>query len=231
MRITENRTTLLGHVTLEANSDRLTVVDAGVTEGDKEWLQVEHPSLARLDKLYNRGFYLYDHAADALLTAYNSLRVPRLIGPAQMNVVDLYLYQEEEKARTERDGSTFKEYTITRSVAPERNVLPYLLAPGRSTRDPLSKEKYMRHHHAYIQPHDQGLYLLISNAQPADQSMARPNLVENLLIWDAHGHHPNVFTHPLTGVYLNGFTLDMLRRGNSSKSSIFAKLARLMVEN
>lgn len=61
--------------------------------------------------------------------------------------------------------------------------------------------------------------------------MARPNLVENLLIWDAHGHHPNVFTHPLTGVYLNGFTLDMLRRGNSSKSSIFAKLARLMVEN
>lgn len=231
VRVTENRTMLLGHVTLEVNSDRLTVVDAGVIEGDKEWLQVEHPALARLDKLYNHGFYLYDHAADALLTAYNSLRVPRLIGPAQMNVVDLYAYQQEEKSRAKRDGRPFKEYTITRSAAPERNVLPYLLAPGRSTRDPLSKPKYMKHHHAYLQPHEQGLYLLVSNAQPADQSMARPNLVENLLIWDAQGHHPDVFTHSLAGVYLNSFTLDMLRSGNSSKRSMFAKLARLMVEN
>ena len=61
--------------------------------------------------------------------------------------------------------------------------------------------------------------------------MARPNLVENLLIWDAQGEPLDVFSHPLTGVYINSFTLDMLKSGDSSKSSIFAKLARLMVEN
>lgn len=61
-------------------------------------------------------------------------------------------------------------------------------------------------------------------AQPANQSMARTNLVENLLIWDAQGQPLEVFNHPLTGLYLNSFTLDMLKSGNSSKSSIFAKL-------
>ena len=50
-------------------------------------------------------------------------------------------------------------------------------------------------------------------------------------IWDAQGKAVDVFNHPLTGAYLNSFTLDMLRSGESSKSSIFAKLSRLMVEN
>lgn len=45
------------------------------------------------------------------------------------------------------------------------------------------------------------------------------------------GEPLDVFSHPLTGVYINSFTLDMLKSGDSSKSSIFAKLARLMVEN
>ncbi|ART83967.1 hypothetical protein CBP31_06345 [Oceanisphaera profunda] len=89
----------------------------------------------------------------------------------------------------------------------------------------------MKHHHTYLQPHDHGLYVLISKAQPTNQSMAKTNLVENLLIWNEQGEPRDVFSHPLTGVYLNSFTLDMLKSGDSSKSSIFAKLARLMVEN
>lgn len=64
----------------------------------------------------------------------------------------------------------------------------------------------MKHHHAYLQSHDQGLYVLISDAQPPNQSMARTNLVENLLIWNEQGEPLDVSTHPLTGVYLNSFT-------------------------
>lgn len=231
VRATDNGTTLLGHVELMADNDQLSVVDAGVTEGDLDWLAVEHPALGRLDKLFNNSFYLYDHAADALLTTYNSVRVPRLIGPTQLDVVDLYVYQEQEKSLTERDGVKFTDYTITRSAKAKQNVLPYLMSPGRSIHDPLTKSQKMKHHHAYLHPHDQGLYVLISDSQPANPSMVRPNLVENLLIWDAQGEHLDVFSHPLTGVYLNSFTLDMLKSGDSSKSAIFAKLARLMVEN
>lgn len=95
----------------------------------------------------------------------------------------------------------------------------------------MTKSQKMKHHHMYLQPHDYGLYVLVSDSQPANPSMARPNLVENLLIWDAQGEPLNAFSHPLTGVYLNAFTLDMLKSDDSSKSSIFAKLARLMVEN
>ncbi|AZI94182.1 hypothetical protein XX98_05205 [Salmonella enterica subsp. enterica] len=109
--------------------------------------------------------------------------------------------------------------------------MPYLISPGRSKYDSLTKEQKMRHHHIYLQPHENGVFVLVSDAQPTNPTIARPNLVENLLIWDAQGKAVDVFSHPLTGVHLNSFTLDMLRSGESSKSSIFAKLARLMVEN
>lgn len=231
VRKKKNGTCLLGHVELEVKGGMLAVINAGVTEGDLDWLAVEHPALVRLDKLFNNGFYLYDHAADALLTSYNSIRVPRLIGPARFNVVDLYAYQEQEKAIAEQSGRDFTGYTITRSAKAEQNVLPYLISPGRSIHDPLTKSQKMKHHHTYLQPHDHGLYVLISDAQPTNQSMARTNLVENLLIWNAQGEPQKVFTHPLTATYLNSFTLDMLKSGDSSKSSIFAKLAWLMVEN
>ncbi|WP_169712990.1 hypothetical protein [Oceanisphaera profunda] len=231
VRKKKNGTCLLGHVELKVKKSMLTVTENGVTEGDLDWLAVEHPALARLDKLFNNGFYLYDHATDALLTSYNSIRVSRLIGPAQFNVVDLYAYQEQEKALAEQGGGDFTGYTITRSAKAESNVLPYLISPGRSIHDSLTKSHKMKHHHTYLQPHDHGLYVLISKAQPTNQSMAKTNLVENLLIWNEQGEPRDVFSHPLTGVYLNSFTLDMLKSGDSSKSSIFAKLARLMVEN
>ncbi|MEZ8022130.1 hypothetical protein [Vibrio sp. 1F255] len=231
VRSTDNGTTLLGHVELMSDGNQLRVANTGVTEGDLEWLAVEHPALARLKKLFNNSFYLYDHAADVLLTTYNSVRVPRLIGPSHLDVVDLYSFQEQEKKQTERDGGKFSDYAITRSAKVELNVLPYLMSPGRSIHDPLTKSQKMKHHHTYLQPHDYGLYVLVSDSQPANPSMARPNLVENLLIWDAKGEPLDVFTNPLTGVYLNSFTLDMLKSSDSSKSSIFAKLARLMVEN
>ncbi|UJL40956.1 hypothetical protein JS561_09565 [Salmonella enterica subsp. enterica serovar Infantis] len=73
------------------------MVDTGISEGKLGYLSVDHPSLGRLKKLFDKSFYLYDHAADVLLTTYNSSRVPRLIGPAQFNIVDSYAYQEQEK--------------------------------------------------------------------------------------------------------------------------------------
>ncbi|MDE9444760.1 hypothetical protein KKJ04_03840 [Xenorhabdus bovienii] len=231
VRNTKSNLSLLGHVELKVEHSRLKVVDTGITEDKLDWLSVEHPPLERLKKVFDKSFYLYDHVADVLLTTYNSVRVPRLIGPAQLNVVDLYAYQEREKELAERKGDNFDEYTITRSAKPDQNVLPYLISPGRSKHDPLTKSQKMKHHHTYLQPHENGVFVLVSDAQPTNPSIARPNLVENLLIWDAQGNAVDVFNHPLAGVYLNSFTLDMFKSGESSKSSIFAKLARLVLEN
>lgn len=231
VRRTKQSLSLLGYVELKIEQGQLRVVDTGISEGDFEYLSVEHPSLGRLKKLFDKGFYLYDHTEDVLLTTYNSCRVPRMIGPAKFNVVDAYLYQEKEKALAERKGEKFHEYTITRSAKSEQNVLPYLISPGRTKSDALTKTQKMKHHHIYLQPHESGMFVLVSDAQPTNPKIVRPNLVENLLIWDAQGKPVEVFNHPLTGVYLNSFTLDMLRSGESSKSSIFAKLCRLMVEN
>ncbi len=231
VRKTKNNPFLLGYVEMKTECGQLRVVDTGITEGEFEYLSVDHPALGRLKKLFDKSFYLYDHTTDVLLTTYNSSRVPRLIGPAQFNIVDSYVYQEQEKALAERQGDKFSGYTITRSAKPEQNVLPYLISPARSKYDSLAKTQKMKHHHIYLQPHENGVFVLVSDAQPTNPTIAHPNLVENLLIWDAQGKAVDVFNHPLTGAYLNSFTLDMLRSGESSKSSIFTKLARLMVEN
>lgn len=231
VRKTEYNTNLLGYVELKIEGGRLQVVNTGITEGKLDWLSVEHSPLERLKNVFDKSFYLYDHTAEVLLTTYNSVRVPRLIGPSQINVIDLFTYQEQEKALAERSGKKFDGYTITRSAKPEYNVLPYLISPGRSKYDRLTKSQKMKHHHTYLQSHENGVFVLVSDAQPTNPSIARPNLVDNLLIWDAQGNAVDAFSHSLTGAYLNSFTLDMLKNGESSKSSIFAKLARLMVEN
>lgn len=110
-------------------------------------------------------------------------------------------------------------------------MLPYYLVPGRSKKDPLAKSDKLKHHRIYLMPHSEGVYYLVTSAQPANAKIAKQNLVENLKIWDANGNDVDVFSHPLTGCYLNSFTLDMLRSGESSKSSIFVKLAKALIEN
>ena len=232
VRRTKQKSLLLGHVELKVAQGQLQVVTMGVTAGESEqWLKAEHPPLARITKMFDRSFYLYDYHTDTLLTSYHSSRVPRLIGPEHFDVVEWYASQEREKKIVENQGRAFSEYIITRSAKPEHNVLPYLIAPGRGKADPLTKNQKMRHHHIWLQPHEQGTFVLVSDAQPTNPTIARANLVDNVLIWNNYGEVVDVFNHPLSGVYLNSFTLDMLRSGESSKSSIFAKLARLLLEN
>ncbi|WP_319784471.1 hypothetical protein [Oceanisphaera sp. IT1-181] len=159
-----------------------------------------------------------------------SLR-PKIIGPTAFRVVDAYAHQEEEKALAEDHGKKFTDYTITRSAKPHWNVLPYYIAKSRSKNDPLAKSAKLKHHHIYLQPHDSGLYVFMTAAQPANKTISKQILVENLLVWDANSNSLDVFTHPLTNAYVNSFTLDMLKSSESSKTSVFTKLAKLMVEN
>ncbi len=128
VRKTKSYLPLLGYVELKIEHGQLRVVDTGIAEGKLDYLSVDPPSLGRLKKLFDKSFYLYDHTADVLLTTYNSSRVPRLIGPAQFNIVDSYAYQEQEKTLAERKGDKFNGYAITRSAKPDQNVLPYLIS-------------------------------------------------------------------------------------------------------
>ena len=216
----------------------MSIEEIGVTEGDADgWeaLAAEHGALNRLanslKKPLNGSFYLYDHTSDDLLTVYHNLRVPRIIGKADEDVVDWYVHQEKARRDAENRGEKFTDFAITRSTKDEYNVLPYYLSPGRLKNDPLKKSAKMRHHHAYLQKHDEGVFLFVSSAQAANQTIDKQRLVENLIIIKADGSSADVLSHPLADVYLNSFTLDMLRSSESSKMSIFTKLAKLMVEN
>lgn len=222
---------LVGHVEISLCGEHAKIITSGVNSGDDEWVKMEHPELERVTKFFDNSFYLYDHDNDVLLTSYTSGRIPKVIGPASFDSVEWYLHQEEEKQSAEREGNDYKDYVITRTYKAEKNVLPYYLVQGRSKSDPLAKSNKLKHHRIYLMPHKEGLYYLVTHSQPANATIAKQNLIENIIIWDANGQEVEPFNHPLTSAFLNSFTLDMLKSGESSKSSMFIKLAKLLIEN
>ena len=232
-RNTDSRDLFLGYVTFVLDAGELMVQCCGTSTGDLDWLAVEHPPLERLTKLYNGGFYLHCHRTDQLLTAYHSVRVPRLIGNSTFDLVALYAYQEQEKAAAADCGRPFgaRDHEITRSTMPERTVLPYYLAPGRGVADPLMYSAKLKHHHTYLMPHSEGVYVLVTAAQPANQTLSRQSLINNVIVWDSTGLEVDPMTAVLTQTYLHSFTVDLLKNDESAKTSLFEKLAKLMVEN
>lgn len=222
---------LVSHVEVKLDGESATIVSNGVITGDDDWVKAEYPELDRVTKFFDGSFYLYDHQNDVLLTSYTSGRVPKIIGSASFDSVEWYLHQEDEKHTSENKGDSFNDYLITRTYKTDKNVLPYYLVQGRSKSDPLAKSNKLKHHRIYLMPHKEGLYYLVTHAQPANATIAKQNLIENLILWDANGDQVEPFNHPLTGAFLNSFTLDMLKSGESSKSSIFIKLAKLLIEN
>lgn len=231
IRAPKNVDMLAGFVEIKLDGNNMNIINCGVTQGDEDGLKIEHEQLCRVAKLFNNAFYLYDHNNDVLLTSYQSGRTPKIIGPTNADVIELFLYQEEKKREVENMGEKFSDFEITRSAKPKKNILPYYLAPGRFKNDPQTKSGNFKKHHIYLTPHKDGVYYFVTQAQPANSKIVKQNLIENLMAWDADGNLIDVFTQPVTSAFLNSFTLDMLKSGESSKSSIFVKLAKLLIEN
>jgi len=155
---------------------------------------------------HNGSFYLYDEDNDVLLTSYSTIRVPQVIGNTLVDSISV----------AESD-----ERTVNRQSSIESSVLPYYLLP---------KER-KQYHHVYLQEAGVDLFYFVAQKQRPNQDIAKQNRIYNLLTFNSKGDLLNALEQPVTHLFFNSFTEDILKINEVSKSSLLEKIAKLYIEN
>ena len=159
--------------------------------------------------LYNESFYMLDkerEGREVMLNAYNSSRIPQIIGNQQVDNIKF----------SERNGDK-----IRRLSAAKVSPLPYYLLE-------IERKQY---HHIYLQQRESDLLFFVSSQQRPNQNIDKQNLIYNVLTFNKSGELLDAITQDVTNIYLESFTQDILRVNEVSKSSLLEKVAKLFVEN
>ena len=158
-------------------------------------------------KLYNQAFYIFDTNNEITLCAYNSKRIPLIIGN---QVVDSI--KEAEKSKNDK---------IRKLSGINETPLPYYLLP----------KKNKQYHRIHLQQQGDNLLFFVSFIQQPNVSIVKQNLIYNLLTFDVLGKRLNALEQEVTDIYFQSFTQDILRLNEVSKSSLLEKIAKLFIEN
>jgi hypothetical protein len=158
------------------------------------------------DVLWDKAFFIRDKRSDAWLNAYNTIRVPSIIGNTLF----------DNKVRQD-DGTS-----PSRQVRAEAASLPYYLTPTRQN----------QRHSVFIQDNglEGALYFVASN-KAANGTIAKQSLMYNVVINDGGGTRMPVLTHPLGELFFSSFTYDIVRLREAAKSSIFQKIVEVCLHN
>ncbi|MCC8376667.1 hypothetical protein J8V17_22625, partial [Photorhabdus bodei] len=162
--------------------------------------------MKKISKLYNDSFYLFDNVEKVCLSRYHSDRIPRIIGNQKIDNIEYALEDEN---------------LVNRVCNPIETVLPYYLAPKQNS----------QYEHIYLQPRGDDLLYFVSPCNSPHQTIAKENLIYNILTMDKEGKQINAMEQNITSIFLRSFTSDILRLREVSKSSLFEKIAKIYIEN
>jgi hypothetical protein len=160
-----------------------------------------------IDALYNGGFYLYDKTHKKLLVSYNSDGVPNVIGNAAFDNV--------ERSKVP-DG-------INRKNLPKNCVLPYYITQA------LRKRQL---YHVFLEDCGQeGVRYFVSEAGPPAAKIEKQSRTQNILVFNDNSDKVRPLEEELNALFLQSFTFNILNNNESSKKSIFQKIAEIYIEN
>ncbi|MBK4987589.1 hypothetical protein [Pseudomonas sp. S36] len=158
------------------------------------------------DVLWNGAFLIRDKDTNTWLNAYNTLRVPCIIGNA--------LFDNQER---QDDGTS-----PSRQVRAEVASLPYYLTPTKQN----------QRHSVFIQDNGQeGAWFFVASNQATNGTIAKQSLVYNVVITDEAGVRIPVLNHPLGELFFSSFTYDIVRLREAAKTSIFQKIVEVCLHN
>ena len=157
-------------------------------------------------KLYDDGFYLWDHDDKLLLSSYSSIRVPRIIGNSAVDTI------KKQKGLNSGIGRTSK---------PDDTVLPYYLAPKARKQE----------HRIYLQHLATDLLCFVRPVNKPNVSIEKQNLVYNILVVTDKGESVSSMHARITDAYLRSFTINIHKLKETSKSSLFDKITSLLLGN
>ncbi|KGM27442.1 hypothetical protein KS18_15100 [Photorhabdus luminescens] len=162
--------------------------------------------MKKISSLYNDSFYLIDNVEEVILSRYHSDRIPRIVGNQKIDNIEYALEDEN---------------LVNRVCNPIETVLPYYLAPKQNS----------QYEHIYLQPRGDDLLYFVSPCNSPNQTIAKENLIYNILTMDKEGKQINAMEQNITSIFLRSFTNDILRLREVSKSSLFEKIAKIYIEN
>ncbi|MEH0689619.1 hypothetical protein H4F17_11155 [Vibrio cholerae] len=157
-------------------------------------------------KLYNDGFYLWDHHGQVLLSSYTSVRVPRIIGNMEVDTLS---------SQSEAEGG------IGRTSKFEQTVLPYYLAPKARKQE----------HRIFLQHAEPDLWYFVRETNKPNSTIQKQNLVYNILTYTPNGKLTDPMLQSITDTYLRSFTMNVHKVNEVSKSSLLDKIASLYLGN
>ncbi|MFK0094664.1 hypothetical protein [Pseudomonas sp. NPDC090592] len=159
------------------------------------------------DVLWDGAFVIRDKRSDTWLNAYTTDRVPSIIGNT--------LFDNQER----QDNGESPTREVKR---PELASLPYYLTPRRQK----------QRHSVFIQDNGlEGAWFFVSSNQATNGTIAKQNLVYNVVITDDAGTRLTVLDHPLGELFFSSFTYDIVRLREAAKTSIFQKIVELCLLN
>ena len=179
------------------------------------------PYLRFAKKLYNDSFYLHNHTTGETLTSYNSGRTPRILGNADLDLISRW-----QSCSTDAE----KKAAFTKRTGRDECILPYYIAKGRSVKDELS-DAHRKYHRVYVEENEHGVLVFVSDASSPKAKIDKQSLLKSVICWDGDGVVMSWKSSQLMNDYLNSHTYDILSAKDSAKTSVFTKLAKLLVMN
>ncbi|WP_289997393.1 hypothetical protein [Photorhabdus laumondii] len=149
---------------------------------------------------------MFDNVEEVILSRYHSDRISRIIGNQKIDNIEYALEDEN---------------LVNRVCNPIETVLPYYLAPKQNS----------QYEHIYLQTRGDDLLYFVSPCNSPNQTIAKENLIYNILTMDKEGKQINAMEQNITSIFLRSFTNDILILREVSKSSLFEKIAKIYIEN
>lgn len=191
-------------VHLSVLTGKLTI-NSQQNHASEERLRFDCPFLEKR-KLFNDSFYMFDKEGKIFLTAYNTDRIPRIIGNQKVDSLEVAAKNNDRVRR----GAKTKE-----------TILPYYL---------LLKER-KQYHHIYLQQRENNLLYFVSTINRPKPKIEKQNRIYNILTFDMGGNILNALDQTVTEIYLKSFTDNIHKLGEVSKSSLLEKIAKVYIEN
>lgn len=158
------------------------------------------------DAIWNGAFLIHDKGTNAWLSAYNTRRVPAIIGNT--------LFDNQERHDSGLPPS--------RGVGIQMSALPYYLTPTRQK----------QRHSVFIQDNSvEGAWFFVASNKAANNTIPKQSLVYNVVITDESGTRVPVLSHPLGELFFSTFTFDIVKLREAAKTSILQKIVELCLHN
>ena len=212
---------LHGKIGLEVKNGQFHVVSKRIERTLKDAVVKDSPYLAVAHKLYNNSFYIHCHTSGHTMTSYQSIRTPKIFGNANMDLVALW----------DHSKTTGDFMPIGRKTGEQDCVAPFYILPTRGKRDELVLDNAKEFHHVFVEDRGQEVVVLVTNATGPKSKIEKQSLPKNIIVWDDNGKKCDWRESQLLGSYLNGHTYNIVSLKESAKTTIFTKLAKIIIES